>query len=216
MDEFNTLYFTGSKCHFTPTGFQFHRMELTFRPVGLVFQARELTFHPLERRPLRATISSLTGPTMPLFPTSGRTRRLTGKIADTVFFMLSLQYISQRMKKLIELGILITALTITSCSGEDRSGERPLAPYGVSVITVETGDSCILKGHVEESHNSSLTKCGFYWGNDTIKYTETAEAGYDFMDTVTSEDVGRYYAVAYATNYIGTTTSDTVYFILTN
>ena len=120
------------------------------------------------------------------------------------------------MKKLILFGILTTTLLTTACSGVDRSGERPTAPSGVSVIAVEMGDSCILKGHVEESHNSSLTKCGFYWGNDTIKYTETAEAGYDFMDTVTSEDVGRYYAVAYATNYIGTTTSDTVYFILTN
>ena len=118
------------------------------------------------------------------------------------------------MKKLILFGILTTTLLTTACSGVDRSGERPTAPSGVSVIAVEMGDSCILKGHVEESHNSSLTKCGFYWGNDTIKNTITNEPGYDFIDVVKNEKAGRYYAVAYAVNYIGATTSDTVYFVI--
>ncbi len=111
--------------------------------------------------------------------------------------------------------ILLSVVMATSaCSGEDRTGERPLAPTDVTVVTLELGDSCILKGHVGESHNSSLTKCGFYWGNDSTSYSISCDPNFDFMDTITSTDAGNYYVVAYASNYIGTTLSDTSFFYI--
>ena len=139
------------------------------------------------------------------------------EISLSHLFMLSLQRVyayMAKMKKMTKLGFLAAALVLNACSGEDRSGERPLAPAGVTAVAVEMGDSCILKGHVGESHNSPLTKCGFYWGNDTLHHTVTLEPDVDFMDTVTAVGAGRYYAVAYAVNYIGATNSDTVYFYI--
>ena len=108
------------------------------------------------------------------------------------------------------LGLL--PVFMASCSGEDRSDEQPRLPSGVTLVAEAQGDSCVLRGHVAESHYSSLTKCGFDWGNDTLSNTVSKDGAYDFADTLRNMESGRYYVVAYATNYMGTSRSDTAYF----
>lgn len=105
---------------------------------------------------------------------------------------------------------------LSACSGDDRSGELPRVPEGVSVSVEELGDSCRLNGVVGESHNSSLTACGFYWGNDTVSNEMKVDsASFAFSSVVGNVGSGTYYAVAYAKNGMGTTKSDTVYFNIT-
>ena len=104
-----------------------------------------------------------------------------------------------------------------SCSGEDRSGEMPQRPWGVSVILSSYGvDGVIAQGHVEASPNSPLTACGFRWGNDTLSVTGKSEVAMTFSDTIYPPASGTYYIVAYAANYIGETCSDTLFFQLDN
>lgn len=101
-----------------------------------------------------------------------------------------------------------------SC-GEDRSGEQPFAPTVESVSAEVVTDSVLLTGHVISSPNSSLTACGFYYGNDTINASCVAPAPTETFVAVTdSLGSGDYYAVAYATNGMGTSLGDTIYFTI--
>ena len=110
---------------------------------------------------------------------------------------------------------LVVALGMTACVGEDRSGEQPRAPEGITVEAEVHDSTCQLNGHVGLSHNSSLTQCGFYWGNDTLHNTFIVDTvTYHFQTSLDSLATGEYYAVAYAANGIGLTTSDTVYFTI--
>lgn len=116
---------------------------------------------------------------------------------------------------LCSLSVVLLCL-LSACAGEDRSDERPRLPEGVAVSVEEQGDSCNLNGVVGESHNSSLTACGFYWGNDTLSNeVDMDSASFKFSTLVGNVGSGTYYAVAYAKNGVGTTTSDTVFFNIT-
>ena len=115
-------------------------------------------------------------------------------------------------RKWMAISITIWVASLFSCSGEDRSEERPSLPFGVTVVVEGKEDSCILHGHVAASHNSTLTSCGFFWGNDTLSATLSQEGSFDFSDTLKNLETGDYYVVAYATNRMGTTTSDTAIF----
>lgn len=112
---------------------------------------------------------------------------------------------------------VLAVVMLAGCSGEDRSDEMPRVPEGVVCTAAASGDSCRLTGVVGESHNSGLLSCGFYWGNDTLSNEiEMDSASYAFSAVVDSLQAGSYYAVSYATNGMGTTLSDTVYFRITN
>jgi len=116
----------------------------------------------------------------------------------------------------VVLAVLLPVV-LGGCAGEDRSDEMPRVPEGVVTSVTEQGDTCVLNGTVGVSHNSSLTECGFYWGNDTLAHhVEAAEAAYSFSALVDSTADGTYYAVAYATNGMGTTYGDTVHFTIRN
>lgn len=118
-----------------------------------------------------------------------------------------------KYNNVIVLLCLILLAIVSSCTGEDRSDEMPLAPKDVTISMQMLNDtSVILKGRVGDSHNNPLTKCGFIWGNSKESHQETASTGFDFADTVIIVTPGNYYAIAFATNYIGTTNSDTLRF----
>ena len=99
---------------------------------------------------------------------------------------------------------------LSSCAGEDSSGERPLVPV--------VADSCRMSGIVTESHNSSLRECGFVYGTaDTINVKVEADTvSYAFTVVADSLQDGEYYYAAYARNGIGTTYGDTLYFTVNN
>ena len=119
------------------------------------------------------------------------------------------------MKKYLFLFSLLLLPFLWNCSGEDRSGEQPFAPVLSSPEAIPMGDSCLLRGYVVSSPNSSLTACGFYYGNDSIKKELTcSNIDFTFEDVTDSLGAGRFYAVSYAQNGIGKTLSDTLWFEL--
>lgn len=130
--------------------------------------------------------------------------------------MISEKNIGMRTVVYIYMVLGLLPVLTASCSGEDRSDEQPKVPSGVTLAVDAQGDSCVLHGHVEDSHYSSLTKCGFDWGNDTLSNTVAKDGAYDFADTLRNLESGRYFVVAYATNYMGTSRSDTAYFEIGN
>lgn len=99
--------------------------------------------------------------------------------------------------------------------GEDRSDEQPFAPT-VETASVEVlGDSALLTGNVTSSLNSSLTKCGFAYGNDTLTLDVVSpDTAFTFSAVTDSLGAGEYYAVAYAANGMGTSYGDTLYFTI--
>ncbi|MBQ7634441.1 MAG: hypothetical protein IJS89_02605 [Bacteroidaceae bacterium] len=112
--------------------------------------------------------------------------------------------------------IALTLLAIfTACAGEDRSGEQPFAPV-VRTLGAEpaVGDSVRMTGEVVESLNSTVTKRGFTYWNDTLKVTR--EAPLDdtnvFRAFTDSLGDGDYSYAAFATNGIGTSYGDTLTF----
>ena len=121
------------------------------------------------------------------------------------------------MKNILPLYITI-ALLLTSffaSCGEDRSGEQPFAPTVKTVSTIVEADSATLIGEVVASPNSSLKECGFSYGNESIQATcKAPEAVTTFQAVTSSLNKGTYYAVAYATNGMGTTYGDTIYFTI--
>lgn len=115
---------------------------------------------------------------------------------------------------LIPLVLAVLFPFFASC-GEDRSGEQPFAPTVETVSAEVTADSALLTGRVTASPNSSLTACGFYYGNDSIDKTSVAPAPTENFTAMTdSLGAGEYYAVAYATNGMGTSVGDTIYFTI--
>jgi|SRR5574344_1916213 hypothetical protein len=112
--------------------------------------------------------------------------------------------------------LLISLLALFSCSGEDRSGERPFPPtVSTKSVSVE-GNTCTLIGEVLSSPNSSLKSCGFYFGTDSTKKQITIEKPSAlFSTTVDSlKTQTNYFAVAYASNGMGTSYGDTIWFEL--
>lgn len=103
---------------------------------------------------------------------------------------------------------------MVSCSGEDRSEERPLAPVVQTLEAVANGDTCIMRGLVTESHNSTLRECGFVYGKEDEKGTKIVadSAISSFYVVVDSLSGGEYYCAAYARNGVDTSYGDTLLF----
>lgn len=114
------------------------------------------------------------------------------------------------------LSAIIFLFLSMSCSGEDRSGERPLAPVVQTLSAFVEGDSCVMNGLVTESHNSALRECGFVYGmGDTLSVKMKADYT-DFSFSIVADSLanGEYYCVAYARNGISTSYGDTLNFII--
>lgn len=106
------------------------------------------------------------------------------------------------------------AALLVAC-GEDRSDEQPFAPTVETVAAEVTGDSARLTGAVIASPNSSLTECGFTYGNDTLTLEVVSpDTAFAFSAVTDSLGAGDYYAVAYATNGMGTSHGDTLRFTI--
>lgn len=123
------------------------------------------------------------------------------------------------MKTSIRILPLIPLLPLLlSACGEDRSGEQPFKPEVVTLSADGADGSAVLRGAVTASTNSMPTGCGFRYGNDTLRASAPAElpggpGGLgEFTTTVEPLLPGDYYAVAYATNPMGTTYGDTLRF----
>lgn len=111
--------------------------------------------------------------------------------------------------------ILAMAMVIglaASCEGEDRRGEQPFAPTVRTLPTVVGKHDVQMVGQILTSPNSKVIACGFHCGNDTLKLSLPADVASEFKLNVNTLEPGRYYVVAYATNGIGTSTGDTLYF----
>lgn len=110
---------------------------------------------------------------------------------------------------------MLAAMGMTaSCSGEDRSDEQPRVPVVRTISAVVSGDSCIMTGAVEESHNSSLRECGFCYGikdgGAVVKLK--ADTLRTFTAVADSLETGEYFYVAYTRNAMGTSYGDTLSF----
>lgn len=113
---------------------------------------------------------------------------------------------------LMPCAALLLLAALASC-GEDRSGEQPFAPTVVSRGCEVVADSVVLTGEVTASPNSSLTRCGFVVGNDTLRReVDAREVVAAFTAVADSLEPGAYYAVAFATNGVGTSYGDTLRF----
>lgn len=117
------------------------------------------------------------------------------------------------MKHFPSLALLAIAAGAAAACGEDRSGEQPFAPTVQSVGVEVKQHTAVLTGAVLASPNSSLKECGFAYGNDTLRAKCTAaEPAATFTAETDSLGAGHYYAVPYASNGVGTTYADTLYF----
>lgn len=117
------------------------------------------------------------------------------------------------MKHFPTLVLLAIAAGAAAACGEDRSGEQPFAPTVQSVGVEVKQHTAVLTGAVLASPNSSLKECGFAYGNDTLRAKCTAaEPAATFTAETDSLGAGHYYAVPYASNGVGTTYADTLYF----
>ena len=117
------------------------------------------------------------------------------------------------MKHFPSLVMLAIAASAAAACGEDRSGEQPFAPTVQSVGVEVKQHTAVLTGAVLASPNSSLKECGFAYGNDTLRAKCTAaEPAATFTAETDSLGAGHYYAVPYASNGVGTTYADTLYF----
>ena len=118
------------------------------------------------------------------------------------------------MRNVLLLILLILGVLTAACSGEDRSGEQPFAPTVQALSAEVMGDSCLLRGAVTASPNSSLRGVGFAYGNDTLRLTAVSDScAALFQATTQPLQAGRYFAVAFAENGVGKTIgTDTIYF----
>lgn len=117
------------------------------------------------------------------------------------------------MKYFPSLVLLAIVAGAAAACGEDRSGEQPFAPTVQSVGVEVKQHTAVLTGAVLASPNSSLKECGFAYGNDTLRAKCTApEPAATFTAETDSLGAGHYYAVPYASNGVGTTYADTLYF----
>jgi len=118
------------------------------------------------------------------------------------------------MTRILYFTIAVCAmLGIVACEGVDRRGEVPYKPTVQTVAPSVEGNTAMFEGIVTASPNSSLTACGFNYGNDTLDLAVSVEATkWHFFAEVDSLAPGRYYSVAYATNGMGTSRGDTLWF----
>lgn len=117
-------------------------------------------------------------------------------------------------RTLLSCCVLLSLAGIVSC-GEDRSGEQPFAPTVVSRGCEVVADSVVLTGEVTASPNSSLTRCGFVVGNDTLRReVDAREVIAAFTAVADSLEPGAYYAVPFAANGVGTSYGDTLRFVM--
>lgn len=117
------------------------------------------------------------------------------------------------MKKIILFLVLPVALA--ACHPEDRSGEQPLPPTVRAVDCQIVADSCLMTGEVVASPNSRVRERGFRYGNDTLRLeVQSADTVALFQAYTQPLRPGRYFMVAYATNGVGTTTADTLWFVV--
>lgn len=121
------------------------------------------------------------------------------------------------MSRYLSLAFAVLVLSLlallASCSGDDRSGERPYAPTVRTLGAWVSGDSVRLTGEIVSSPNSPVTGRGFYYGNDTLRIRLISSDTLDtFSEVVDSLRPGYYYAYAFAANGIGTTNGDTLIF----
>ncbi|MBQ8099207.1 MAG: hypothetical protein IJ244_06755 [Bacteroidaceae bacterium] len=115
--------------------------------------------------------------------------------------------------KVIRILLMGMVMLCAACSGEDRSGEQPFAPTVAMLDAYVEGLSVTLYGRVLASPNSSLSSCGFKYGNNEGVSTITCEKAEEFFRAqVDSLEPGRYFAAATATNKIGSSQSDTLWF----
>ena len=111
------------------------------------------------------------------------------------------------------LHLLFISTILAACSGEDRSGEQPFPPTVAGVGCTVEGNIATLKACVTSSPNSSLKQCGFYYGNDTLRLeAKAAEPAVEFSAQTRELEAGRYFAIPYAQNGVGTTKADTMWF----
>lgn len=101
-----------------------------------------------------------------------------------------------------------------SCHPVDRSDEQPFPPTVMTTGCEVQSDSCLLMGEVTASPNSDLKRCGFRYGNDTLRVDLSCEQPTLIFSATTRPLLpGRYYAVAYAANGVGLTiATDTIWF----
>ena len=86
-----------------------------------------------------------------------------------------------------------------------------------TLSAVAEGPRATLTGLVTASPNSSLKACGFKYGNDTLRAeVQAAEPLPSFSAETDSLGAGRYFAVAYAQNGMGTSYGDTLYFTVSD
>jgi len=106
--------------------------------------------------------------------------------------------------------------SIFSCNGEDRSNERPFPPTVSTKSVSIQANSCTLIGEVLSSPNSTLKSCGFSFGTNNSHQQITVDHPYAlFTATIDSlKPQQNYYVVAFATNGMGTSYGDTIWFKL--
>ena len=109
----------------------------------------------------------------------------------------------------------------TGCNPVDRSSEQPFAPTVETTSAIAEGDSVRLIGRVLTSLNSDIIASGFAYGNavnDTLRRKVESDsmliAAPSFAAVVDSLGAGDYYAVAFATNGVGTAYGDTIRFTI--
>lgn len=119
------------------------------------------------------------------------------------------------MKHLLPIVTLTLFSVMVAACGEDRSGEQPFLPTVQSLAVVVEADSALMSGQVLASPNSPLVKCGFKYGNDTLRVEALAPAPAETFTAVTKPlRPGRYFAVSFAANGMGTAYGDTLFFTI--
>ena len=106
------------------------------------------------------------------------------------------------------------ASLFTACLGEDRSDEQPFPPLVRTLSPIVQEDSVFFTGEILDSPNSRITGRGFYYGNDTLRLQATRPDSVTgvFRDTIEALKPGTYYVCAFATNGMGTSHGDTLFF----
>lgn len=106
-------------------------------------------------------------------------------------------------------------LLASACNPVDRSDEQPFPPEVRTLDALVVADSCVMHGEVTASRNSRVRRRGFNYGNDTLRLEAVSSDTTDLFSAATRPlEAGRYFMVAYATNGMGTTRGDTLYFFV--
>ena len=119
-------------------------------------------------------------------------------------------------KNLYAILLMAAGLTLGACKGDDRSSEQPFKPTVENVNCEVIADSCRLTGRIVASPNSTLTGCGFIYGNDTLRRETVCDTVTMTFSAYTKQlQPGRYYAVSFASNRMGSASAtDSMYFTI--